>query len=148
MGFALPASIGACLAMNKEPLVCIAGDGGFQLNIQELQTVVRNELPIKMVVLNNRCLGMIRQFQDMAHQAGRGDLEVVLRAFDVVTEASPGGDRPAMVGTLDQLKDDIKRLGDIGVTHLIHSPAEIGFSPTATVDDMLALTERLMEISK
>jgi len=92
--------------------------------------------------------GMIRQFQDMAHQAGRGDLEVVLRAFDVVTEASPGDDRPAMVGTLDQLKDDIKRLGDIGVTHLIHSPAEIGFSPTATVDDMLALTERLMEISK
>jgi acetolactate synthase I/II/III large subunit len=68
MGFALPASIGACLAMNKEPLVCIAGDGGFQLNIQELQTVVRNELPIKMVVLNNRCLGMIRQFQDSYFQ--------------------------------------------------------------------------------
>jgi len=64
MGFALPASIGACFANKKQPVVCIAGDGGFQLNIQELQTIVRNELPIKMVVLNNRCLGMIRQFQD------------------------------------------------------------------------------------
>ena len=41
----------------------IAGDGGFQLNIQELQTVARNGLPIKMVVLNNGCHGMVRQFQ-------------------------------------------------------------------------------------
>jgi len=68
MGFALPASIGVCLANKKAPVVCIAGDGGFQLNIQELQTIVRNELPIKMVVLNNRCLGMIRQFQDSYFQ--------------------------------------------------------------------------------
>jgi len=64
MGFALPASIGVCFANKKMPVVCIAGDGGFQLNIQELQTIVRNKLPIKMIVLNNRCLGMIRQFQD------------------------------------------------------------------------------------
>jgi acetolactate synthase-1/2/3 large subunit len=64
MGFALPASIGVCFANKKAPVVCIAGDGGFQLNIQELQTIVRNKLPIKMIVLNNRCLGMIRQFQD------------------------------------------------------------------------------------
>jgi len=63
MGFALPASIGACLASGK-PSVCICGDGGFQLNIQELQTIVRNKLPIKIVVMNNNSLGMIRQFQD------------------------------------------------------------------------------------
>ncbi len=64
MGFALPAAIGACLAHGKEPVVVIAGDGCFQLNIQELQTVVRNKIPLKMIVLNNNCLGMIRQFQD------------------------------------------------------------------------------------
>lgn len=63
MGYALPASIGIYFA-NKKPNVVIAGDGGFQLNIQELQTIVRNKLPIKMVVLNNKNLGMIRQFQD------------------------------------------------------------------------------------
>ena len=68
MGFALPASIGVCFAGQKAPVVCVAGDGDFQLNIQELQTVVRNELPIKIVVLNNRCLGMIRQFQDSYFQ--------------------------------------------------------------------------------
>ena len=50
--------------MPEPPVVMIAGDGGFQLNIQELQTVVRNRLPIKMVVLNNQCHGMVRQFQE------------------------------------------------------------------------------------
>jgi acetolactate synthase I/II/III large subunit len=63
MGFALPAAIGAAFAEPGAPLVVIAGDGGFQVNIQELQTVVRNGLPLKMVVINNRCLGMVRQFQ-------------------------------------------------------------------------------------
>lgn len=64
MGFALPAAIGVSVANKNQAVVCIAGDGGFQINIQELQTIVRNALPVKMVVLNNNCLGMIRQFQD------------------------------------------------------------------------------------
>lgn len=64
MGFALPAAIGACLALGKKPTVVIAGDGAFQMNIQELQTIVRNKLPMKIVVVNNQALGMIRQFQD------------------------------------------------------------------------------------
>jgi len=63
MGFALPAAIGTALACPERPLVMIAGDGGFQLNIQELQTVVANQLPIKMVIINNQCYGMVRQFQ-------------------------------------------------------------------------------------
>lgn len=63
MGHALPAGIGIYFA-NKKPNVVIAGDGGFQLNIQELQTIFRNNIPIKMVVMNNKNLGMIRQFQD------------------------------------------------------------------------------------
>ena len=64
MGYALPAAIGASISLKKEPVVCIAGDGGFQINIQELETIKRNNLPIKIVILNNHCLGMIRQFQD------------------------------------------------------------------------------------
>ena len=64
MGYSLPASIGACFASDHNPVVLISGDGGFQLNIQELQTIVRNNLPIKMIILNNQSLGMIRQFQD------------------------------------------------------------------------------------
>lgn len=64
MGYSLPAAIGASITMGNVPVVAIAGDGGFQINIQELQTIRRNNLPIKIVILNNHCLGMIRQFQD------------------------------------------------------------------------------------
>lgn len=64
MGFSLPAGIGASIALNKQPVVVLIGDGCMQINIQELQTIVRNKLPVKIVVLNNKTLGMIRQFQD------------------------------------------------------------------------------------
>jgi acetolactate synthase-1/2/3 large subunit len=64
MGFALPASIGAAVCLKGQPVVMIAGDGGFQCNIQELSTVAHLGLPIKMVVINNQCHGMVRQFQE------------------------------------------------------------------------------------
>jgi acetolactate synthase-1/2/3 large subunit len=64
MGFALPASIGIAFASSPSPVVVVAGDGGFQHNIHELQTIAHHRLPIKMVVLNNRCHGMVRQFQE------------------------------------------------------------------------------------
>lgn len=64
MGFSLPAGIGACIALNKAPVVVLVGDGCMQINIQEMQTIVRNKLPVKIIVLNNKTLGMIRQFQD------------------------------------------------------------------------------------
>ena len=64
MGYALPAALGLCFASNRRTVVMIAGDGGFQMNVQELQTIAHHQLPIKLVVLNNNCLGMIRQFQD------------------------------------------------------------------------------------
>jgi acetolactate synthase I/II/III large subunit len=63
MGSGLPMAVGASVAASG-PSVLIAGDGGFQLNIQELQTIARNDLPVKMVVLDNDCHGMVRQFQE------------------------------------------------------------------------------------
>lgn len=59
MGYSIPAAIGAYYA-TKKPVVAICGDGSFQMNIQKLQWIVREELPILIIVLNNRCLGMIR----------------------------------------------------------------------------------------
>lgn len=64
MGYSLPAAIGVSISLGNAPVVSISGDGGFQINMQELQTIVRNNLPVKIVILNNQCLGMIRQFQD------------------------------------------------------------------------------------
>ncbi len=63
MGFALPAAVGACFANGKKPVVTIIGDGCMQLNLQELQTIIRNKIPVKIIVLNNQSLGMITQFQ-------------------------------------------------------------------------------------
>ena len=64
MGFALPSAIGACIGSNKRTVV-IAGDGGIQMNIQELEVINRRKLPIKIFVLNNKNLGMVRQFQEL-----------------------------------------------------------------------------------
>ena len=69
MGFSLPASIGVSIALENSPVIVLIGDGCMQINIQELQTIVRNNLPIKIIVLNNRTLGMIRQFQDSYFQS-------------------------------------------------------------------------------
>jgi acetolactate synthase-1/2/3 large subunit len=63
MGYGLPAAIGAAIGNNK-PIICIDGDGGFQMNIQELQTVKHYNLPIKIFIMNNNCYGIIKQFQD------------------------------------------------------------------------------------
>jgi len=65
MGFALPAAIGAQLGLPDEQIWVTVGDGGFQMNIQELATVVQEKLPIKIAVLNNGYLGMVRQWQEM-----------------------------------------------------------------------------------
>lgn len=64
MGYALPAAIGAYYAA-KRPVICITGDGGLQMNIQELAFVARERLPITIVAFNNHSLGMIRHFQEM-----------------------------------------------------------------------------------
>jgi acetolactate synthase-1/2/3 large subunit len=65
MGYSLPASIGASFAKDKGRVVCIIGDGGIQMNIQELQTIFYHKLPIKIFVMNNRVYGIIKQFQDV-----------------------------------------------------------------------------------
>lgn len=67
MGCGLPYAIGSCIAEGKKPVYCVAGDGGFQMNIQELETVHREKLPIKIFILNNRVLGKISETQHFYH---------------------------------------------------------------------------------
>ena len=64
MGFELPASIGACLANHGKRTICVAGDGGFQLNIQELETLRRLNLPVKIFIMNNNGYSSIRTMQE------------------------------------------------------------------------------------
>jgi acetolactate synthase I/II/III large subunit len=65
MGFGLPAAIGAAIGNPDRPVLMISGDGGFQMNIQELATIRRYALPVKMLVLDNGYLGMVRQWQEL-----------------------------------------------------------------------------------
>jgi len=65
MGYALPAAIGASLALNKHRIICIEGDGSLQINIQELQTMVANNIPLKLFIFNNNGYGIIKQFQEL-----------------------------------------------------------------------------------
>ena len=65
MGFALPAAIGAKMAAPEREVVAVIGDGGYQMTIQELGTIFQNKLPVKIVVLNNEFLGMVRQWQQL-----------------------------------------------------------------------------------
>ena len=67
MGFALPAAMGVQMAVPNETVWVIAGDGGFQMNSQELMTVVQERLPIKIAIINNGYLGMVRQWQELFH---------------------------------------------------------------------------------
>ncbi|HEX6614680.1 MAG TPA: biosynthetic-type acetolactate synthase large subunit [Gemmatimonadales bacterium] len=67
MGFAVPAAMGVVLARPGEPVWAISGDGGFQMNLQEIATMVQERIPVKMAVFNNGYLGMVRQWQQFFH---------------------------------------------------------------------------------
>jgi acetolactate synthase I/II/III large subunit len=67
MGFAVPAAMGAAVARPDEPVWAISGDGGFQMNMQEIATMVQEGIPVKMAIFNNGYLGMVRQWQQFFH---------------------------------------------------------------------------------
>ena len=76
MGFALPGAIGVQLAKPDTTVLCVSGDGGFQMNIQELATVRRLGLPIKMVIVDNKYLGMVRQWQQLFYQRNYAETDL------------------------------------------------------------------------
>jgi acetolactate synthase I/II/III large subunit len=76
MGFALPAAVGVQLAKPATCVLCVSGDGGFQMNIQELATVRRLGLPVKMVIVDNKYLGMVRQWQQLFYQRNYAETDL------------------------------------------------------------------------
>ena len=76
MGFALPAAVGVQLAKPDACVLCVSGDGGFQMNIQELATVHRLGLPVKMVIIDNKYLGMVRQWQQLFYQRNYAETDL------------------------------------------------------------------------
>jgi len=87
MGFGLPASIGAAIAAPHRTTILIAGDGGFQMTLQELGTIAQTKVPVKMIILNNRFLGMVRQWQDLFFEKRYSYTELSSPDFVVLASA-------------------------------------------------------------
>lgn len=107
MGCGLPFAIGSCIAEGKKPVYCIAGDGGFQMNIQELETIHRENLPIKIFILNNRVLGKISETQHFNHQDRFAATAVsggyTVPKFEKIAEAY--GIRAVTLGSYEELDE-------------------------------------------
>jgi len=86
MGFALPAAIGAKMAAPEREVVAIIGDGGYQMTIQELGTIFQNKVPVKIVVLNNEFLGMVRQWQQLFFDKRYASTEMVNPNFVAIAQ--------------------------------------------------------------
>ena len=86
MGFALPAAIGAKMGMPQREVVAIIGDGGFQMTIQELGTIFQTKVPVKIVVLNNEFLGMVRQWQQLFFDKRYASTEMTNPNFIAIAE--------------------------------------------------------------
>ncbi len=114
MGCGLPFAIGSCIAEGKKPVYCIAGDGGFQMNIQEFETVHRENLPIKIFILNNRVLGKISETQHFNHQDRFAATAVsggyTVPKFEKIAEAY--GIRAATLNSYEELDKYADWIGD------------------------------------
>tara|TARA_B100000131_G_scaffold91444_1_gene88156 strand:- start:3450 stop:5138 length:1689 start_codon:yes stop_codon:yes gene_type:complete len=86
MGFALPAAIGAKMACPKREVVAVIGDGGYQMTIQELGTIFQTKVPVKIVVLNNEFLGMVRQWQQLFFDKRYASTELINPNFIKIAE--------------------------------------------------------------
>ena len=122
MGFALPASMGAQLGQPNRTVVAVIGDGGFQMTIQELGTIAQNKLPVKIVVLNNHFLGMVRQWQQLFFEKRYSFTE--LQNPDFITIAKGFGITGHKVDVRDDLENGIQQMIDHNGPYLLEVTIE------------------------
>jgi acetolactate synthase-1/2/3 large subunit len=108
MGFGLPAAMGVKLAFPDKESICVTGDGSIQMNIQELSTCLQYNLAVKVVSLNNRSLGMVRQWQDMIY-GGRHSSSYMDSLPDFVKLVESYGHVGIKVDTLEELQPAIDK---------------------------------------
>ena len=108
MGFALPAAFGAKVAVPEREVVAVIGDGGFQMTLQELGTIAQSKLPVKIIILNNNFLGMVRQWQELFHarrysfvELENPDFIMIAKGFGI--EGHKVSDRSLLSESLDTL---------------------------------------------
>ena len=110
MGFALPAAIGAKMGAPKREVIAVIGDGGFQMTIQELGTIFQTGVPVKIVVLNNDFLGMVRQWQQLFFDKRYSSTEMVNPDF--VAIANGYQIESERISKREDLKENIQKMID------------------------------------
>jgi acetolactate synthase-1/2/3 large subunit len=108
MGFALPAAYGAQVAQPQRTVVAIIGDGGIQMTIQELGTIFQYKIPVKIVILNNNFLGMVRQWQQLFFEKRYSFTELINPDFVAVAkgyyiEAAKVSERENLIGAIETM---------------------------------------------
>lgn len=107
MGYGLPAAIGAQVAFPEKTVVVVAGDGSFQMNMQELGTLAQYELPVKILVLSNGALGMVRQWQSLLFD-GRYSQTILTGQPDLVRLAEAYGMRGLRASRPEEMKESLR----------------------------------------
>jgi acetolactate synthase-1/2/3 large subunit len=140
MGFALPAAMGAQFGQPNKKVVSIAGDGGFQMTMQELGTIAYNKLPVKMIVLNNNYLGMVRQWQELFFEERYSNTPI--SSPDFVALAASYKIEGETVKTREELKDAISRMWNSTGAYIL----EIKVAAKGNVFPMIATGKAVNEI--
>jgi len=112
MGFALPAAMGAKLGNPGREVIAIIGDGGFQMTLQEMATIFQSQIPVKIVILNNQFLGMVRQWQQLFFEKRYSSTDMVNPDFVAIAKGF----------YLDALKVETRENLDAGLEEMIKSP--------------------------
>lgn len=143
MGFGLAAAIGASFASPDNKIIVISGDGGIQINIQEFDTIFSQRLPVKIFVLNNHCLGMVRQFQDCYFEGRRQSTVLGYNCPDLISIASAYGFTTYNINTRE---DAIKIIQETLITN---EPVlvNIELEQDTTVDPKLLVNKPLEDMS-
>ncbi|WP_305818392.1 acetolactate synthase 3 large subunit [Photobacterium leiognathi] len=108
MGFGLPAAMGVKFALPDAEVVCVTGDGSIQMNIQELSTALQYDIPVKIINLNNRFLGMVKQWQDMIYQ-GRHSHSYMDSVPDFAAIAEAYGHVGVRISDPNKLESELER---------------------------------------
>jgi acetolactate synthase I/II/III large subunit len=153
MGFSLPASMGAAFGRSDLPIISISGDGGIQMNSQELATIAQHNLPIKIFILNNGFLGMVRQWQELFWRKRYSHTE--MKSPDFVKLADAYGIPALRAATPEEAEAAIRQAldhnsGPILVEFVVEKEENVyPMIPAAqTVNEMLDNPEPISETSK
>jgi acetolactate synthase I/II/III large subunit len=140
MGFAFPAAIGAKFSRPEKTVFCVTGEGGFVMNMQELATVAENNVDIKILILNNYTLGMVRQFQDDFYGGIRSEIDLTHRP-DFMKLA----DAYDIKGLRTDKQTDVEGMLDEALAHRGPVLMEFVIDPNANVYPIIPLGKGLLD---